>query len=201
MSSRVLRRVCAFCGSKAGRSDIYARAANELGAALGEHGLGLVYGGGAAGLMGGLADSALAHGVEVVGVIPETLLDLEPPHMGLSELRVVRNMHERKALMAELADGFLALPGGFGTLEEFCEAITWTQLGIHSKPGVLVDVQGYYQPLAAMFDRATAEGFIPVENRSLVLMAETPTEAIEQLRSWLSRTPALTNPKLGPEAI
>lgn len=138
-----------------------------------------VYGGGRVGLMGLMADASLAAGGQVIGVIPHSLAEKEVAHQGLTELHVVESMHDRKALMAELSTGFIALPGGFGTFEEFCEVITWTQLEIHAKRCVLLNVDGYYDPLIAMFDRAVDEGFVSNANRAIVIEARTVTDAIE----------------------
>jgi uncharacterized protein (TIGR00730 family) len=167
---RQIRRLCVFCGSLSGRGQAYEVAARELGTLLVHRGIGLVYGGGRVGLMGVLADSVLAARGEVIGVIPQALVDRELAHTGVTDLRVVASMHERKALMAQLADAFVALPGGFGTFEEFCEATTWTQLGLHRKPCGLLNVDGYYDPLLQLFDHATAEGFIRVVDRSIVVV-------------------------------
>ena len=155
-----MRRVCVFCGASSGRSPAYAAAARELGAELAGRGLGLVYGGGRVGLMGAVADAALAAGGEAVGVIPQELVDRELAHGGLTELRVVGSLHERKALMAELADAFVALPGGFGTLDELLEQLTWSQLGLHAKPVGLLDVAEYWRPLIELARHATDEGFV-----------------------------------------
>src|SRR5947207_1854347 len=145
-----MRRVCVFCGSSTGARRVYADAARTLAATLVRRGLGLVYGGGSIGLMGVLADAVLAAGGEVTGVIPRALATKEIAHRSLPDLRVVETMHERKATMAALADGFVALPGGFGTLEELLEVVTWTQLGLHAKPAGLLNVEGYFEPLAAL---------------------------------------------------
>jgi len=146
--------------------------------------IGLVYGGGNIGLMGVLADAVLKAGGEAVGVIPERLMEREVGHNGLTKLHIVRSMHERKALMADLADAFIALPGGFGTLEEFCEVVTWTQLGLHAKPCGILNVLGYYSPLLAMFDHAVEEGFLKPENRSLVLARDSVAELVQALEDW-----------------
>jgi hypothetical protein len=143
--------------------------------------LGVVYGGAQVGLMGALAGAALAAGAEVIGVIPESLVAREIAHRGLSELRVVPTMHQRKALMAELSDAFIALPGGFGTLDEFCEVLTWSQLGIHRKPCGILNVEGYYDPLLALFDRAVADGLLKAANRALVLADSSPQRLLAQL--------------------
>ncbi|MFZ1881111.1 MAG: TIGR00730 family Rossman fold protein [Gaiellaceae bacterium] len=155
-----MNRVCVFCGASSGRLPAYADAARAFGTALAGRGLGLVYGGGRVGLMGAVADAALAGGGEVLGVIPQELVDRELAHGGLTELHVVGSLHERKALMAELADGFVALPGGFGTLDELLEQLTWSQLGLHAKPVGLYDVEDYWRPLIALARHATEEGFV-----------------------------------------
>jgi uncharacterized protein (TIGR00730 family) len=155
-----MNSVCVFCGASSGRSAAYAAAARSLGAGLARRGLGLVYGGGRVGLMGAVADGALAAGGEVTGVIPQELVDRELAHPGLTRLHVVGSLHERKALMAELADAFAALPGGFGTLDELLEQLTWSQLGLHAKPIGLLDAEGYWGPLIALARHATAEGFV-----------------------------------------
>lgn len=169
-----MNRICVFCGSNTGHNGKYVEAAVGLGEALVARGLGLVYGGGWVGLMGQVANTVLAAGGQVIGVIPKALADLEVAHQGLTELHVVGSMHERKALMAELAAGFIALPGGFGTFEELCEVITWTQLGFHGKPCGILNVEGYFDPLLAMFDHATREGFIKPAHRELVLVETDP---------------------------
>ena len=155
-----MRRVCVFCGASSGRLPDYAEAARAFGAAAAARGLGIVYGGGRVGLMGAVADAALAAGGEVIGVIPQELVDRELAHDGLTELRIVRSLHERKALMAELSDAFVALPGGFGTLDELLEQLTWSQLGLHEKPIGLFDVDEYWRPLIALARHATEEGFV-----------------------------------------
>jgi len=144
----------------------------------------LVYGGGNVGLMGVIADAVLRAGGEVVGVIPEHLLAREVGHKRLTKLHVVRSMHERKALMADLSDAFVALPGGFGTLEEFCEVVTWTQLGLHAKPCGILNVKGYYSALLRMFDHAVEERFLKPENRALVLARESPADLLHALEEW-----------------
>lgn len=179
-----LASVCVFCGSNPGNRPTYAAAAIELGALLAQRGITLVYGGGNVGLMGRLADAALAAGGRVVGVIPEALLAKEVGHRGLSDLHVTRSMHERKAKMAELAAAFVALPGGFGTFEEFCEVVTWSQLGLHAKPCGLLDIGGYYAPLLAMFDRAVDDGFVRPAGRAIVVRAETPAAMLTALEAW-----------------
>ena len=180
----MLRRICVFCGSSRGLRPEYQRAAEELGRYLATHKIGLVYGGGNVGLMGAIADAALAAGGEVIGVIPQAIVDREIAHRGVTELRIVSSMHERKALMADLSDAFIAMPGGFGTFEEFCEVLTWSQLGIHKKPCGLLNIEDYYTPLLAMFDHAVAERFVREENRSLVLSGNTVEGLMSKLRAF-----------------
>jgi hypothetical protein len=176
-----LKRVCVFCGSSPGRRREYARAATELGVLLARRRIGLVFGGGRVGMMGRLAQAALDGGGEVIGVIPRFLHEKRVAFAGLSDLRVVGSMHERKALMAELADGFIALPGGLGTLEETFEVLTWAQLGMHGKPCGLLDVAGFFAPLLRFLDQVTAEGFIDAAHRGMVLSAASPAELLAQL--------------------
>lgn len=175
--------VCVFCGSSMGARQAYTDAARRVGEALAGAGMGLVYGGGRVGLMGVVADAALAAGGRVVGVIPEPLATRELAHDGLTELHVVRTMHERKALMAERSGGFLALPGGVGTFEEFFEVLTWAMLGLHRKPVGLLDVEGYYGPMLAMLDQAVAERFLLPEHRALVVASDRPEELATTLLS------------------
>jgi uncharacterized protein (TIGR00730 family) len=179
-----MRRLCVFSGSSPGGHPDYAQAAEELGRALAAQGLGLVYGGADVGLMGTVANAALEAGGEVVGVIPQALVDREIAHTGLTDLHVVGSMHERKAKMAELADGFVALPGGMGTLEELFEVYTWTQLGLHSKPLGLLDVRGYYTQLAAFLDHAVAERFVTAEHREMLVVEQRAEAMIEAFRRW-----------------
>lgn len=176
----VIRRVCVYCGANVGARPAYAEAARRLGRFLGERGLGLVYGGGNVGLMGVVADAALAAGAEVVGVIPRALVARELGHQGLTELRVVATMHERKAVMAELADAFVALPGGLGTLDELFEVMTWAQLGLHQKPIGLLDVDGFFAPLITYLDRAVTEGFVRAEHRAALTVASEPEVLLER---------------------
>jgi uncharacterized protein (TIGR00730 family) len=176
-----LRSICVFCGSSVGLRPEYSLAAAEIGRLLATRGIRLVYGAGNVGLMGVLADAALAARGEVIGVIPQMLVDKELAHRGLSELRIVGSMHERKALMAELSDAFLALPGGLGTFEELCEILTWSQLGIHAKPCGCLNVLGYFDPLLAMLDRAVSERFLGPAQRRLLLSADRPDELLELL--------------------
>jgi uncharacterized protein (TIGR00730 family) len=186
-----LRRVCVFCGSSVGARPDYAAAARTLGAELAARAIGLVYGGSHLGLMGAVADACRSAGGEVIGVIPGSLVEAEVAHAGLDDLRIVSTMHERKALMADLSDGFVALPGGFGTLEEFCEVLTWSQLGLHSppKPCGLVDVAGFFGPLIALFDSAVDQGFLRPENRRLVLAAADPPSMLDALAVWQAPPP------------
>ena len=173
-----MNRICVFCGSNAGSRPGYAAAARELAGELASRKLGLVYGGGHLGLMGILADAAVALGVEVIGVITEQLRILERGHSGLSVSHIVATMHERKAMMSSLSDGFIALPGGFGTLEELCEMITWTQLRIHAKPLALVNVEGFFDPLLMQFDRAVEDNLLRPANRQEVIAVTTPAAAL-----------------------
>jgi len=179
-----MRRVCVFCGSSPGTNPVYLEAAREVGRTLARRGLGLVYGGGSVGLMGAAADAAMAAGGEVIGVIPRALQLRELAHGHLTSLHVVGSMHERKAKMAELAHGFVALPGGMGTLEEFAEILTWAQLGLHARPCGLLDVDGYYRPLLAFFDQAVAAGFIRPEHRALVLVDARPDALLDRFEAW-----------------
>lgn len=168
-----MRRICVFCGSRPGVRPVYREVAETLGKTLAERGIELVYGGGNVGLMGIVADACLAAGGKVVGVIPRALMEWEVGHEGLTRLEVVDSMHSRKARMAELADGFVALPGGLGTFEELFEILTWAQLGFHNKPIALLNVDAYYQPLIQMMDRGVTEGFMKAENRGLLLIEDT----------------------------
>ena len=177
-----------FCGSSPGGRPEYAEAARQMGRSLADAGLGLVYGGGRVGLMGIVADAVMQAGGEVIGVIPDALMRREVGHAGVTDLRVVGSMHERKAMMADLSDGFIAMPGGYGTFEEFCEVITWSQLGIHPKPCGLLNVAGYYAPLLAMFDHAVAEGFVRGQHRALVLEDTHPAGLLEKMRTFVPPT-------------
>jgi len=176
-----MKRACVFCGSSVGAKAIYAEAAREMGRLIASKGIGLVYGGGNVGLMGVIADAALEAGGEVIGVIPRALADREIAHTGLTELRVVDSMHTRKAMMAELSDAFIAMPGGVGTFEEFFEAITWTQLGLHRKPCGLLNVDGFYTPLEKFIDQAVTEGFIRPVHRTAIVVDEDPDRLLETL--------------------
>jgi len=176
-----MQRICIFCGSQVGTNGLYRQAAIALGQLLVRHGYGLVYGGGHVGLMGVIADAVLASGGEVIGVIPESMVARELAHTGLTQLQVVSGMHARKARMAELADAFIALPGGYGTFEELFEVITWAQLGIHHKPIGLLNVAGYFNALKALVDHAIAEGFIRAEYWHLLTMADDADTLLEML--------------------
>jgi uncharacterized protein (TIGR00730 family) len=179
-----LKRICVFCGSSLGARPAYQHAAQQLGELLAERRIGVVFGGGAIGLMGVLADAALSKGGEVIGVIPESLVRREIGHRGVTKLHVVETMHQRKALMADLSDAFIALPGGYGTLEELCEAITWSQLGIQQKPCGVLNIEKYWDGLLAVLDHAVDEGFVRPENSQLVLVAQTPEWMLERLSEW-----------------
>ncbi len=179
-----MKYICVFCGSSMGLRPAYKLAAQAMGETLARRDLGLVYGGGNVGLMGIVADAALAAGGQVIGVIPEFLVAKEVAHTGLTKLHVVGSMHERKALMAELSDAFVALPGGYGTLEEFCEVLSWAVLGLHQKPQGLLNVEGYYDPLLRLFDQAMTEQFLNPAFRSLVLEASEPEHLVDKLASY-----------------
>ncbi len=181
-------RICVYAGSNPGTNPAYGEAAAELARLLASRDIGVVYGGGKVGLMGILADTALAAGGEVIGVIPQDLMDREIGHGGLTELHVVGSMHERKALMAELSDGFVALPGGAGTLEELIEVYTWSQLGLHAKPMGVLNVCGYYDGLAALLDHAVQEGFLREQHRAALHTAATPAELLERFVGWRPAT-------------
>jgi uncharacterized protein (TIGR00730 family) len=185
----VLTRVCVFCGSSTGNSPRYRDAAAELGQVLAADGIELVYGGGRVGLMGIVADAVLDAGGVVHGVIPHALEAREVGHNGLTRLEVVAGMHERKARMAELSDGFIALPGGLGTFEELLEQLTWAQLGLHAKPSVVVDVDGFYEPLLAQLHRAVADGFMKPVNLELIGRATNGRDAVDLLRAERAPVP------------
>ncbi|HVT67959.1 MAG TPA: TIGR00730 family Rossman fold protein [Trebonia sp.] len=173
-----------FCGSNRGSDPAFEQAAVSLGQALAERGIRLVYGGGHVGLMGAVADAVLDKGGEAYGVITESLRAREIAHSRLTALRVVGTMHERKAAMSDAADAFIMLPGGFGTLDEFCEAVTWTQLGIHAKPCGVLDVAGYFAPLRALIDGAVAAGFVHAAHRDMVLTDTDPARLLDRLAAW-----------------
>jgi uncharacterized protein (TIGR00730 family) len=191
-----MKRICVFCGSSAGARPAYAGAARVLGEELVRRGLGLVYGGGSVGLMGALADSVLAKGGEVIGVIPGPLASRELAHPHVTEMRVVESMHERKATMARLADAFIALPGGLGTLEETLEILTWSQLGIHRKPVGILNVEGYYDGLLRFLSHAVREGFVRSEYFGLLLFADTAADVLDRVAAW--SPPALPRAWLTP---
>lgn len=190
-----MKRVCVFCGSNQGANPAYSLAAEQLGKLLAQQNIGLVYGGGKVGLMGTVANAALAAGGEVIGVIPQALANREIAHTGLSKLHIVASMHERKALMSDYADAFIALPGGMGTLEEFAEVLTWGQLGLHQKPCGLLNIEGYYNCLITFFDQAVQAQFVRPEHRSAVIEAQTCEDLLEklnqyqpiQIRKWIDR--------------
>ncbi len=192
---RTFKRLCVFCGSSHGGNPAYAEAAKNIGSELARRGIGLVYGGGNVGLMGVVAAAALAGGGEVIGVIPEALMAKELGHRGIQDLRVVKTMHERKAMMADLADGFIAMPGGIGTFEEFFEIVTWAQLGFHSKPCALLNVNGFYDPLLHLLDHAIAEGFVKPKQRDIVLVESDFRVLLDRMAShhvpyepkWISK--------------
>ena len=176
-----MKRVCVFCGSSVGAKAIYVDAAREMGRLIASKGIGLVYGGGDVGLMGVIADATLEAGGDVIGVIPRALADREIAHKGLTTLHIVDSMHTRKAMMAELADAFIAMPGGVGTFEEFFEAVTWTQLGLHRKPCGLLNVDGFYTPLVQFINQAVAEGFIRAVHRKVIVDDDDPARLLEAL--------------------
>ncbi len=177
-------RLCVFCGSSAGQDPIYLETARLLGETLAGNGIELVYGGASVGLMGTVADAALAAGGRVIGVMPQALVDKEVAHAGLSDLRVVGSMHERKAMMAELSDGFIALPGGLGTFEELFEVWTWAQLGYHKKPCALVNVAGFYDKLADFLDDVVARGFVKPIHRAMLIVKDEPASLIDAIRAY-----------------
>ena len=184
-----MKQVCVFCGSNAGHDPRYLSAAEMVGKTLAARGLGLVYGAGNIGLMGAVADACLAAGGEVIGIIPQALMGKEVAgrpvdHQTLTRCEVVDSMHTRKARMAELSDGFIALPGGFGTFEELCEILTWSQLGFHSKPVGVLNVNGFYDPLLALFDRAVEDGFLRAQNRDMALVDTDIERLLERMENY-----------------
>jgi len=189
-----MKRVCVFSGSRPGSRPEYAGAARALGRAIVERGWGLVYGGASVGVMREVADATLAAGGEVIGVIPRALVDREVAHHGLTELRVVDTMHVRKATMVELSDAFVALPGGFGTLDELFEILTWAQLGMHGKPVGLVNTCGFWGPLVTMVEHMVTEGFVPEDQLQLLLVEADPAMLLLKMASW-------TPPRLGPKWV
>jgi uncharacterized protein (TIGR00730 family) len=176
--------LCVFCGSNLGTDTAFAQAARDMGALLAAKGTTLIYGGGKTGLMGALADSALSHGGRVIGVIPRALVEKEVAHDGLTEQRIVSSMHERKAVMAQLAEGFIALPGGYGTFEEFFEVLTWTQLGLHAKPFGLLNVSHFYTDLLRFLDHATACELLRAKHRELVIQDSDAERLLARLSAW-----------------
>jgi uncharacterized protein (TIGR00730 family) len=179
-----LQKVCVFCGSSPGHDRVYLDAAARLGDTIARNGLTLVYGGAHVGLMGRVADAALAAGGQVIGVIPQSMVDREIAHTGITDLRVVASMHERKALMEQLSDGFIALPGGMGTFEEVCEIFTWGQLGLHAKPCGLLNVRNYYRPFLELLDGAVDAGFMRSVYREMVLVDEDPRRLLDQFARY-----------------
>jgi uncharacterized protein (TIGR00730 family) len=179
-----MNRLCVYCGSSPGTGDAYVSAAKVFGSLLVQQEIGLVYGGAKMGIMGVLADTVLEGGGNVTGVIPHALHGKEVAHTGLTELHVVDSMHERKSLMAILSDGFVAMPGGYGTLEEIIEVITWGQLGFHDKPCGMLNINGFFDHLLAFLDHSEAEGFLRAQHRSMLLVANTPLELLEQFSSY-----------------
>lgn len=179
-----MRRICVFCGSSPGRGSAYLHAAEQLGQLMAQRGIGLVYGGASVGLMGAVANAVLAAGGQVTGVIPQALVAREVAHNGLEDLRIVGSMHERKALMADLSDAFVALPGGIGTLEELFEVWTWTQLGNHTKPCGVLNVNGFYSTLGLFLDHVVEEGFLKSVHRDMLQVASTPATLLDRLATW-----------------
>lgn len=180
-----IKMICVYCGSSVGKNPLYAEVARQMGEAIADHGLGLVYGGGSTGLMGALATAALEKGAYTIGVIPQMLVDRELQHRGLNETHVVDTMHERKWGMAERADAFVALPGGFGTYEELFEVITWAQLGFHHKPIVLLNTADYFAPFTTITQHGVEEGFIRPIDTTLLMMADTVEEVFEKLKTYM----------------
>ena len=194
-----MRRICVFAGSNVGVRPEYSKAARALGKELVKRGLGLVYGGASVGLMGVIANTVLAEGGEAIGVLPRGLFIRELPHKGLTELHEVGSMHERKALMADLADGFISLPGGFGTFDELFEIVTWAQLGLHSKPVGVLNVAGYFEPLLALIQHASGEGFIPAAHLSLLLYEDDPTVLLDRFAHYSEPVASSKWAELPPE--
>lgn len=182
-----MKRICVFCGAHSGNRPAYLDAAFHLARRMASRGLELVYGGASIGLMGTIANVMIENGGEVIGVIPQHIVDLEVAHSRLKDLRIVQTMHERKALMADLSDAFIAMPGGFGTLDELCEILTWCQLGLHDKPIGLLNVEGYYDAFLAFADHAVREGFLKPEYRQMLLVHEDPESLLRMLEAESSR--------------
>lgn len=187
-SVRVMQRICVYCGSSSGKNPEYTVVARLLGMELARRNLGLVYGGASIGMMGVIADAVMQHGGEVIGIIPKVLAHKEVAHHHLTELKIVNSMHERKALMAELSDGFIALPGGLGTLEELFEILTWAQLGLHQKPCALLNINNYYDGLISFIEHAFAEQFINPRHRALLLLDDNPSSMIDKLMQYSAPT-------------
>lgn len=183
-SERGLERVCVFCGTNAGARNDYGQAARRLGEVLASEKIELIYGGSSIGMMGELADAVLEHGGQVTGVIPQRLVEKEAAHTGIGNLIVVASMHQRKAQMSDLADGFIALPGGIGTLEGFLEIVTWGQLGIHVKPCGLLNVAGYFDALIQWLDDSVKEGFITEGHRAMILVDDDPSRLVKRMREF-----------------
>jgi len=179
-----MKRICVFCGSNPGRDPVYMETAEKVGLFLAENGVELVFGGGRVGLMGKIADTVMENGGSVIGIIPKSLSDKEVAHQGLTELHIVDSMHTRKAMMEDLSDGFIALPGGFGTFEELCEIITWAQLGFHEKPCGFLNVNGYYDPLVELFDKATDQQFVRPKHRELVIIESDIKSMFQKMQDY-----------------
>jgi uncharacterized protein (TIGR00730 family) len=194
----VIRSICVFCGAATGRDPAYAAAAHATGDTLARRGIRLVYGGSRSGLMGAVADGALAAGGQVIGVIPRGLVDRELAHPGVTDLQVVETLHQRKAAMADQADAFIALPGGLGTLEELAEVLSWAQLDLHTKPIGLLDVGGYFSPLEAFLDRAVSEGFLAEHNRRLLLRDDDLDALLRQFEGWEPPPGRFAGPRSDP---
>lgn len=180
----IMKRICVFCGSNAGLNPVYVSEARRLGNLIAARGSSLVYGGAKLGLMGAIADAVLAGGGEAIGVIPASLVDKEIAHAGLTELHTVGSMHERKALMEKLSDTFIAMPGGYGTLDEFCEILTWAQLGLHRKPCGIFNINCYYDRLLGMLDHGVAEGFLKGEHRAFIVDESDPEALLDRLSTY-----------------
>src|ERR687895_822017 len=181
---KALTRICAFCGTNPGSRPAYGAAARELGRILAEQGIELVYGGASVGIMGELADSVHEHGGHVTGIIPQQLVEKEEAHTGIANLIVVASMHQRKSQMADMSDGFIALPGGIGTLEGLFEILTWAQLGIHAKPAGILNVEGYFDGLTGFLDHAVREGFLTEAHRDAIVVESSPEKLLEQMRAY-----------------
>jgi uncharacterized protein (TIGR00730 family) len=191
-----MQRFCVFCASSVGNDPAFTRAAESLGQALAARQIGLVYGGGNIGLMGVIADAVMNGGGQAIGVIPQALVDKELAHRGITELRIVRSMHERKALMAELSDAFIALPGGFGTMEEFCEVLTWAQLGLHKKPSGLLNISGFYDHFLLFLDHIVETRLLRPQHRELVLDSTNVEDLLTRISAW---KPAAIDKWIHPE--